>query len=140
MVPSQIALGIAIAKPEKQVYCFDGDGAALMHLGNYAIAGSLAPKNLHIIVFNNGAHDSVGGQPTIGQNISLPKIAEAMNLKSFGSIKSVAEIKRFLPEIVNSNQNTFLDIKIKKGSRKDLGRPTSTPIRNKELLMAFIQK
>lgn len=137
---SQIALGIALSKPGKQVYCFDGDGAALMHLGSYAIAGSLAPKNLNIVVFNNGAHDSVGGQPTIGQNISLPKIAEAMNLKSFGSIVSVDEIKKVVPQLTKSNQISFLDIKIKKGARKDLGRPTSTPIQNKELFMSFIQK
>lgn len=136
---SQIALGIALAKPEKQVFCFDGDGAALMHLGSYAIAGSLAPENLKVIVFNNGAHDSVGGQPTIGQSISLPKVAEAANLKSFGSVKTASEIEKTIPKIIAENQISFLDIQIRKGARKDLGRPTSTPLQNKELLKSFLK-
>ncbi len=137
---SQIALGIAHANPEKTVFCFDGDGSALMHLGNYAIAGSLAPKNLKIIIFNNGAHDSVGGQPTICHWIDLPKIAEAVHLKNFGSIKSTKEIVKFMPLLVKSNHISFININIKKGARNDLGRPTSAPVENKIAFMNFLKK
>lgn len=135
---SQIALGIALAKPEKQVYCFDGDGSAIMHLGSYAVAGSLAPKNLNIIVFNNGAHDSVGGQPTVGRTINFSGVAEAAGLKSFGTVQTITEISNVFPLIVKDNHTAFLEIKIKKGTRKDLGRPTSTPKQNKDLLKQFL--
>ena len=137
---SQIALGIALGKPSKQVFCFDGDGSAIMHLGNYAITGSISPKNLKIIIFNNGAHDSVGGQPTVGQWIDFPKIADAMHIKIFGSIRTQQEIKDTLPEFINFPSIALLDIRIKKGARKDLGRPTSTPLQNKELFQTFLQK
>jgi phosphonopyruvate decarboxylase len=137
---SQIALGIALGKPSKQVFCFDGDGSAIMHLGNYAITGSISPKNLKIIIFNNGAHDSVGGQPTVGQWIDFPKIADAMHIKNFGSIQTQQEIKDTLPEFINFPSIALLDIRIKKGARKDLGRPTSTPLQNKELFQTFLQK
>jgi phosphonopyruvate decarboxylase len=137
---SQIALGIALAQPEKLVFCFDGDGSALMHLGSYAIAGSLSPKNLKIIVFNNGAHDSVGGQPTIGQWINFSKVTEAVNIKSFGEVMNLNEFATVLPQFVKANEIAFLDVRIKKGARKDLGRPTFTPLQNKNLLQSYIQK
>jgi phosphonopyruvate decarboxylase len=128
---SQIALGIAIAKPNKKVFCFDGDGAALMHLGNYSIIGELAPKNLKIILFNNGAHDSVGGQPTIGHSITLTKTAESFNIKTLGNVSTIDEISKGVRKLVKSEVLSFIDIRIKKGARKDLGRPTITPIENK---------
>jgi len=134
---SQIALGIALGRPEKQVFCFDGDGSAIMHLGNYAITSNISPNNLKIIIFNNGAHDSVGGQPTVGQWIDFSKIADAMHMKDFGSIQTQQEIKGILPQFINYPTIAFLDIRIKKGARKDLGRPTSTPLQNKELLQTF---
>lgn len=135
---SQIALGIALARPEKQVFCFDGDGSAIMHLGSYAITASLAPKNLKIFVFNNGAHDSVGGQPTIGKTLNFPELAKAIGLNNLGTVQTINEIIQTVPQVVKDNQTAFLEIKIKKGARKDLGRPTSTPLQNKELLKEFI--
>lgn len=135
---SQIALGIALAKPDKQVYCFDGDGSAIMHLGSYAVAGSLAPENLKIIVFNNGAHDSVGGQPTIGRTINFPGVAEAAGFKNFGTVQTITEISNVLHQIVKDKHTAFLEIKIKKGARKDLGRPSTTPKQNKDALKQFL--
>jgi phosphonopyruvate decarboxylase len=135
---SQIALGIALAKPDKQVYCFDGDGSAIMHLGSYAVAGSLAPENLKIIVFNNGAHDSVGGQPTIGRTINFPGVAKAAGLKSFGTVQTITDINNVLPQIVKDKHTAFLEIKIKKGARKDLGRPTTSTKQNKDALKQFL--
>ena len=141
---SQIALGIALAKPERRVWCFDGDGAAIMHMGSMAIVANKAPKNYVHIVFNNGAHDSVGGQPTVGLKIDLPAVAKAVGYKATISVDSKEELVKQLSTL-NSQLSTvggpfLLEIKVKKGNRKDLGRPTTTPIQNKEALMDFLKK
>lgn len=135
---SQIAMGIALAQPDKTVFCLDGDGSAIMHLGSYAVAGSVAPTNLKIIVFNNEAHDSVGGQPTIGNKISFADIGNTINLLSIGTAKTKEELNFLLEDLVNSDQTALFEIKIIKGARHDLGRPSSTPIENKNLLQKFI--
>jgi phosphonopyruvate decarboxylase len=134
---NQIALGIAIQKKDRRVFCFDGDGAILMHLGGMAIIGNLAPHNYIHIVFNNGAHDSVGGQPTVGQKIKLTDIAEAMGYKSVFSIDNKEELQRKLSYILNEKNvgPIFININVMKGNRKDLGRPTTSPKQNKEFFM-----
>ena len=119
---SQIALGIAMAKPERRIWCFDGDGAAIMHMGSMAIVADKAPKNFVHVIFNNGAHDSVGGQPTVGLKIDLPAVARAVGY----------------PNVLMSGP-ILLEVRVKKGNRKDLGRPTVTPVRNKELFMNFLK-
>ena len=83
---SQIALGIALAKPDRKVWCFDGDGASIMHMGSMAIVANKTPKNYVHVVFNNGAHDSVGGQPTVGLKIDLPAIAKAVGYNKVFSV------------------------------------------------------
>ena len=135
---SQIALGIALEKRDRCVWCFDGDGAAIMHLGGMAIVASKSPQNYVHIVFNNGAHDSVGGQPTVGLNINLPQIAKAVGYKQIYSVKGKEELLGVLNMIKKNNGPIFLQVCVKKGNRKDLGRPTTTPIENKESLMAFL--
>ena len=141
---SQIALGIALAQPKRRVWCFDGDGAAIMHMGSMAIVANKAPKNYVHVVFNNGAHDSVGGQPTVGLKIDLPAVAKAVGYKATISVDSKEELVKQLSTL-NSYLSTvggpiLLEIKVKKGNRKDLGRPTTTPIQNKEALMKFLSK
>ena len=137
---SQIALGIALQKPERRVYCFDGDGASIMHMGNMAITASMKCKNYVHIVFNNGAHDSVGGQPTVGLKIDLCAVAKAVGYVVTYSVKTMEELEAKLAEIKNTEGPVLLQVCVKKGNRKDLGRPTTTPIQNKEALMAFLQK
>ena len=137
---SQIALGIALQKPERRVYCFDGDGASIMHMGNMAITASMKCKNYVHIVFNNGAHDSVGGQPTVGLKIDLCAVAKAVGYAVTYSVEAMEELEAKLAEIKNAEGPVLLQICVKKGNRKDLGRPTTTPIQNKEALMAFLQK
>ena len=148
---SQIALGIAMAQPERRVWCFDGDGAAIMHMGSMAIVASKEPKNYVHVVFNNGAHDSVGGQPTVGLRINLPAVARAVGYKSTISVDNKEELVKQLstlnsqPSTLNSQPSTLagpvlIEIRVKKGNRKDLGRPTTTPIQNKEALMDFLSK
>ena len=141
---SQIALGIAMAKSDRKVWCFDGDGATIMHMGSMAIVASKAPKNYVHVVFNNGAHDSVGGQPTVGLNINLPAVAKAVGYKSCYSVDNKEALAKQL-SIINSQLSIneypiFLEIRVRKGNRKDLGRPTTTPIQNKEALMTFLKK
>jgi len=137
---SQIALGIALAQPERRVWCFDGDGAAIMHMGSMAIVANKAPKNYVHVVFNNGAHDSVGGQPTVGLKIDLPAVAKAVGYKATYSVDSKAELESVLAKVNSFESPALLEIKVKKGNRKDLGRPTTTPVQNKEALMTFLKK
>jgi phosphonopyruvate decarboxylase len=137
---SQIALGIANQKKDRKVYCFDGDGAILMHLGSIAIIGSVKPVNYIHIVFNNGAHDSVGGQPTVGLNINLPQIALSCGYAYAFSIEDEKSLLQKLDEIKSIQGAVFLDIKVKKGARKDLGRPTTTPIQNKNAFIKFLNE
>lgn len=137
---SQIALGIAMAKPDRKVWCFDGDGAAIMHMGSMAIVANKAPKNYVHVVFNNGAHDSVGGQPTVGLKIDLPAVAKAVGYPYSFSVGNKTELDVILNEVKKLDGPIFVEVKVKKGNRKDLGRPTTTPIQNKEALMSFLQK
>lgn len=137
---SQIALGIALQKPERKVYCFDGDGASLMHMGNMAITASFSCKNYVHVVFNNGAHDSVGGQPTVGLKIDLCGVAKAVGYKATYSVDTMEELEIILPKVKSAEGPVLLQICVKKGNRKDLGRPTTTPVQNKEALMKFLQK
>ena len=140
---SQIALGIALEKPDRHIWCFDGDGASIMHMGNMAIVAQKAPKNYIHVIFNNGAHDSVGGQPTVGLSIDFPTIAKAIGYKATFSVSDKEELKKAL-SIINTSSSSlegpiFLEVKVKKGNRKDLGRPTTTPEQNKEALMSFLK-
>ncbi len=137
---SQIALGIAMEKIDRKVWCFDGDGASIMHMGNMAIVASKHPKNYVHVVFNNGAHDSVGGQPTVGLKIDLPTIAKAVGYKKTYSVDGLEALKEALPLVAEDEGPVLLQVCVKKGNRKDLGRPTTTPIQNKEALMEFLSK
>ena len=137
---SQIALGIAMEKADRKVWCFDGDGASIMHMGNMAIVASKHPKNYVHVVFNNGAHDSVGGQPTVGLKIDLPSVAKSVGYKETYSVDNMGKLKSILPSIAKAEGPVFLQVCVKKGNRNDLGRPTTTPIQNKEALMKFLEK
>lgn len=136
---SQIALGVALAKPDRKIWCFDGDGAMIMHTGSMAIVGNKAPKNYIHVVFNNGAHDSVGGQPTVGLEIDMPAIAYAMKYKYVASVDTANDLDDILKNIRNIEGPIFIEVKIKKGNRKDLGRPTTTPVQNKISLMQYLK-
>ena len=137
---SQIALGIALEKVDRKVWCFDGDGATIMHMGSMAIVASKKPVNYIHVVFNNGAHDSVGGQPTVGLKIDLPAIAKASGYNAVYSVSTKDELQNILSTLSGMTGPVLLEVKVKKGNRKDLGRPTTTPVQNKEALMAFLKK
>jgi phosphonopyruvate decarboxylase len=137
---SSIALGIALQKPNRQVIIIDGDGSAIMHMGALAINGSTNLKNLKHIIINNGCHESVGGQPTVGNKINLPEIAKACGYKTILKAENKEQLEKLLNILIQKEETVFLEIKVKKGSRKDLGRPKTTPIENKESFMKFIQE
>ena len=137
---SSIALGIALSKPDRQIYCLDGDGAALMHLGSMAIIGQKAPKNFKHIILNNGAHDSVGGQPTAGFDIDFPSIAKACGYTSVLNAETTNEIREKIKLLIRNEGPSLLEIKINKGHRENLGRPTKTPLENKKEFMDNLKK
>ena len=139
---NQIALGIALQKPDRRVIVFDGDGALLMHMGGMAIIGDYCPKNLVHIVFNNGAHDSVGGQPTVGQRIAIDSIAKAVGYSLAVSVDTRDALLFALDHVNNTEIDgvALINVNVRKGNRKDLGRPTTTPQQNKNALMKELQK
>ena len=132
---SHITLGLALGQPDKLVVCFDGDGAALMHMGGFASAGVYGPENFRHIIFNNAAHESVGGQPTVGDQISFTDIAKACGYKSVSRIEKGEELNGQLDAFLKQSGPSLLEIMVEKGSRDDLIRPKTTPIENKRVLM-----
>lgn len=137
---SQIALGIALERADCKVWCFDGDGAVLMHLGSMAIVADKAPANFVHVVFNNGAHDSVGGQPTVGLKVSLTEIAKAVGYKEAFLATDAEELNAALKRLNDYSGPVLLEVRVHRGNRKDLGRPTTTPVQNRDALMSFLNK
>ncbi|MDR2798653.1 MAG: phosphonopyruvate decarboxylase [Treponema sp.] len=136
---SQIALAVALHQPNRLVTCLDGDGAALMHLGALAIIGTQKHLcNFRHILLNNGAHDSVGGQPTVALEIDLPAIARACGYKAVYSATTRDELGALAA--APQEGPTFIEVRVRKGARKDLGRPRSSPEENKQALMAVLQE
>ncbi|MCM1320702.1 MAG: phosphonopyruvate decarboxylase [Bacteroides sp.] len=141
---SQIALAAAMhSSPPRPVFCIDGDGASIMQMGGIATIGVRKPSNLCHFVLNNGAHDSVGGQPTVGLQISLSGIAKACGYERIETVSSEAELDAVLASLSaaaadNSEKLTFIEVKVRRGARKDLGRPKSSPQENKRALMNFL--
>jgi len=137
---SQIALGICKSNPTKQIVCLDGDGAALMHLGGMATIGTNLEGNLLHIVLNNGAHDSVGGQPTVANKISLTSIAKACCYeKVFGPIIKKDQIISLIKKLNQEKGMRFIEIRVKKGARSDLGRPKEAPLQNKDIFISNLR-
>lgn len=132
---SSIALGIALEKPGRMVYCFDGDGAFLMHEGATGVNASKDLKNFKHIVFNNEAHDSVGSQPTIAGQINISQIALNSGYKKVYSVSTKEDLINILPEFISNEYTSLLEIKVKCGARADLGRPKEKPWENKKLFM-----
>jgi phosphonopyruvate decarboxylase len=135
---SQIALGIALAAPDREVICIDGDGAAIMHLGALAILGTRKPRRFRHVLINNGAHDSVGGQPTVGFQVDLPAVAIACGYRAVRRVETLGDLRTALEELAQIEGPTLLEVRVRTGARSDLGRPTSTPLENKAAFMAFL--
>jgi phosphonopyruvate decarboxylase len=136
---SHIALGIALTRLNKQVYCLDGDGALIMHMGVLTTIGQQDVPNFKHIVLNNGSHDSVGGQPTAGFEIDIPAIAYASGYKYVATVQTRAQLLQHLDQLRASQGPALLEIRVSQGARPNLGRPTTTPIENKESFIAFLR-
>lgn len=135
---SMIALGIAKNKPRKKVFCLDGDGATIMHMGNLGIVGANNLENYIHVLINNGAHETVGGIPTVSNHLDYIQIARACGYRTIKQVRNEEELERILPEIHNYKGPVFVEIKTNLFSRKDLGRPTTTPQENKVAFMSYI--
>ena len=136
---SMIALSIALQKPNTNVWCIDGDGAALMHMGALGTISSNRPSNMIHIVLNNMAHESVGGSPTCSPNLNLSKVADAVGYDNVFHIEKESELVSFLSQTKLINGSIFAEICVSLYSRDDLGRPTTTPSENKNNFMHYME-
>ncbi len=137
---SSIALGIAQQKPDTKIWCVDGDGAVLMHMGALALIGANAPKNMIHIVINNSAHETVGGMPTVAGKMDLTAIAKACGYRYAISVDDHRELEKELETVRLRNELALIEVKCAVGSRSDLGRPTTSAVKNKEGFMDYLMK
>ena len=136
---SSIALGVAINKPKQKIWCVDGDGAVLMHMGSMAVMGANKPKNLIHVVINNGAHETVGGMPTVAGSIDLVKIALACGYPNAVCVDSFDDLDKELESAKGRNELSLIEVKCSIGAREDLGRPTTTALENKQNFMEYLK-
>lgn len=137
---SSIALGIAAQKPDTKIWCIDGDGAVLMHMGAMAVLGSEHPGNMIHIVINNGAHETVGGMPTVAAGVDLPAVAKACGYPFAVSVDSFESLDSELKAAKARHALTLIEVKCAIGARDDLGRPTTTAKENKENFMEHLKE
>lgn len=136
---SSIALGVAINKPNSKIWCVDGDGAVLMHMGSMAVLGTNAPKNMIHIVINNGSHETVGGMPTVADKINLVSIARGCGYPNSVCVDNFYDLDKELQAAKCRNELSLIEVKCSIGSRNDLGRPTAA-IENKENFMKYLKE
>lgn len=137
---SSIALGVALNKPEQRIWCIDGDGAVLMHMGSMAVLGAYKPSNLIHVVINNGAHETVGGMPTVAAGINLVAIAKACGYPYAVSVDTFEDLDKELDEAKVRNELSLLEVKCSIGARENLGRPTTTALENKQNFMEYLKE
>ena len=137
---SSIALGVAINKPDTKVWCVDGDGAVLMHMGSMAVLGTNAPKNMVHVIINNGAHETVGGMPTVASKIDLVSIAKACGYPNAVCVDSFEALDQELEAAKAQDELSMIEVKCSIGAREDLGRPTTTALENKKNFMVYLEE
>ena len=135
-----IAFGIALAKPEKRIFCLDGDGAVLMHMGSLAVTGVHSPVNLVHVVINNGSHETVGGLTAVSSKLSLCEIARASGYKYSYMVNTLEKLAELLSSLGLLDGPVFIEVICNLVSRANLGRPTTTPKQHKNELMAYLTK
>ena len=135
---SSIALGVAMNEPQREVWCFDGDGALLMHMGSLAVIADHAPATYFHVVFNNGVHDSVGGQPTSIDRVDISAVARATGYRYAASTSDITSLPEQVAALRAQGGPSMLEIKVRPGNRPDLGRPTRSPAESKRAFMAAL--
>jgi phosphonopyruvate decarboxylase len=133
-----IALGIAMREPDREVWCFDGDGALLMHMGSLAVIADHAPASYFHVVFNNGVHDSVGGQPTSIDKVDVAAAARALGYRYAASTDDPGVLAKEVAALRAHGGPSLLELRVRPGNRADLGRPTRTPAESKQAFMAAV--
>ena len=137
---SSIAYGLSkFIKKSKMVFCIDGDGSLIMHMGALTNIGITGSKNFKHILINNGCHDSVGGQETNAFNIDFEQLTESVGYK-FIKYNYDDSLENNISYFVESDGPSFIEIKVPPGSRGNLGRPTTTPNENKKAILNFLSK
>ena len=137
---SSIALAIALARPERRVWCLDGDGAALMHLGAMHVIGQRRPANLLHVVINNAAHETVGGMPVCEGALDVSAAARAAGYPAIYRADSPETLAEALHSAQACGSLALVEVLCAGGARADLGRPTTTPRENRDALMRFIRE
>jgi len=135
---SAIALGVAMNEPDREVWCLDGDGAILMHLGSLAVIGDHGPPNLFHVVFNNGVHDSVGGQPTSIGVVDVAGAGRALGYRSAASAALLEEVAPAVGRMRREGGPALLELRVRPGNRPGIGRPTRTPAESKAVFMGAL--
>jgi phosphonopyruvate decarboxylase len=135
---SSIAMGIAVCETEREVWCLDGDGAALMHLGTLAVVADHGAPLFHV-VFNNGVHDSVGGQPTAVGAVDLPAMAQAAGYRRALATDSLDDIPGMVATLRRAGGPSLLELRVRPGNRAGIGRPTRSPAEAKDVFMAALR-
>lgn len=137
---SQIAMGIALAQPDRQVICLDGDGAMLMHMGAAAIVGASKLANFKHVILNNGVHDSVGGMATAGLRVSFTEIVKGCGYTEGWRVERRVDMSKKLAQLRSARGPAMLEIMVRQGARSDLGRPQTSPIENKTAFKKFLSQ
>ncbi len=137
---SSIALGVALNKAERKVWCIDGDGSVLMHMGAMAVIGANKPKNMVHIVINNASHETVGGMPTVAGSIDLVGIAKACGYPYAVCVDNFADLDMALEEAKARNELSFIEVQCSIGARENLGRPTTTALEDKENFVEYLRQ
>lgn len=130
---SSIALGMSLGS-KRPVWCIDGDGAMLMHMGALPVAAQVAEGNFKYVVNVNGAHESVGGQPTVGLDIDVPGVLRACGFSVVEEAGNEKEIVEAIAALAAADTPAALVLYTRQGSRSDLGRPTTSPVENKKTM------
>jgi thiamine pyrophosphate-dependent acetolactate synthase large subunit-like protein len=132
---SSIGLGIALKDPGRKVFVFDGDGNILMNLGSLTTVGSLKPKNLIHVVFDNSIHESTGSQPTNTNFVSIEKIAKACNYNHTFTARTENNFEKILRKIKKLKGPIMIVVKIQQTNDKKSARVNYEPVEMKERFM-----
>ena len=135
---SMIAMQIALEQPGRRIWCLDGDGAAMMHMGAMAMIGRRQPKNLIHVIIRNGAHETVGGMPIGDPEIPWTRIAADLGYRTTKIAANPEELKACLADLREAAGPALIEVRCACGARADLGRPTTTPTENRDALMAYL--
>lgn len=136
---SSIALGLAINKPKTKVWCIDGDGAVLMHMGSIALIGTSKPQNMIHIVINNEAHETVGGMPTVAGQVDITSVAKSCGYQYAIKVNTFDELDKELYEAKARDGLSMIEVKCSISARDNLGRPSVTTLDNKRDFMEYLK-